>query len=281
MMKDKGLELKANDARQEVIKMIVGAQSGHPAGSLGMAELFTVLYHDWAKVDPKKPDWAERDYVYLSNGHICPIWYATLASKGFFAQEELKSFRKINSLLQGHPHNETIPGVENSGGPLAQGISQACGCAMALKIDGKQNKVYCFCGDGEQDEGQVWEAVMFAAHHKLDNLVMIIDRNNIQIDGYTQDVMNLEPLSDKYKAFGWNVVELDGNNVRDIKKALEKAMHSKGKPTVLIALTIPGKGVSEFEGKYEWHGKPPSKEQGEKALAELQTRREKIQKRWF
>jgi len=280
-MKDKELELIANSARQEIVKMLVESQSGHPAGSLGMAEIFTVLYYDWAKIDAKDPSWVDRDYVYLSNGHICPVWYATLAMKGFFPMEELSRLRKINSLLQGHPHNETIPGVENSGGPLGQGISQACGCATALKIDKKTNRVYCLCGDGELDEGQVWEAIMFAGARKLDNLTVFIDRNNIQIDGYTNDVMGLEPLGDKFKAFGWSVIEIDGHNVRDIKKALEKAQGTKNKPTVIIALTIPGKGVSEFEGKYEWHGKTPNKEQGEKALAELQARREKIQKRWF
>jgi transketolase len=280
-MKDKELELQANAARQEIIKMLVNANSGHTAGPLGMADIFTVLYHDWAKVDPKNPGWEERDYVYLSNGHICPVWYVTLATKGFFPKEELAHFRKINSLLQGHPHNETIPGVENSGGPLAQGISQAAGCALALKIDQKPNRVYCFCGDGEQDEGQVWEAVMFAAHQKLDNLTMIVDRNDIQIDGPTHEIMNLEPFADKYRAFGWNVLEIDGHNISEIKKALTKAAATIGKPTVIIATTVPGKGCSEFERKYEWHGKVPNKEQGEKALAELQATRDKIERRWF
>ena len=280
-MKDKELELLANTARQDVIKMLVNAQSGHTAGPLGMAEVFTVLYHDWVKVDPKKPDWDERDYVYLSNGHICPIWYVTLATKGFFAPEQLDHFRKINALLQGHPHNETIPGVENSGGPLAQGLSQAAGCALALKIEDKPNRVYCLCSDGEHDEGQAWEAAMFAAQHKLDNLTLIMDRNDIQIDGFTHDIMNLEPLVDKYKAFGWNVIEIDGHSVGEIKKALSRATSLQGKPTMIIARTVPGKGVGEFENKSEWHGKPPSKEQGDQALAELQAVREKIEKRWF
>jgi transketolase len=280
-MKDKELELQANAARQEIIKMLVNANSGHTAGPLGMADIFTVLYHDWAKVDPKNADWEGRDYVYLSNGHICPVWYVTLATKGFFPKEELAHFRKINALLQGHPHNETTPGVENSGGPLAQGISQAAGCALALKIDQKPNRVYCFCGDGEQDEGQVWEAVMFAAHQKLDNLTMIVDRNDIQIDGPTHEIMNLEPFADKYRAFGWNVLEIDGHNISEIKKALTKAVATMGKPTVIIATTVPGKGCSEFERKYEWHGKVPNKEQGEKALAELQATRDKIERRWF
>lgn len=280
-MKDKELELIANNARQELVKMLVTAQSGHTAGPLGMAEVFTVLYHDWAKVDPKNPGWAERDYIYLSNGHICPIWYVTLATKGFFPPEELSRLRKIGALLQGHPHNETIPGVENSGGPLGQGISQAAGCAIALKRSGRQNRVYCICGDGEQDEGQVWEAIMFAAHHKLDNLTMILDRNDIQIDGTTTEVMNLEPLADKYKAFGWNVIAIDGHSVGEIKKGLAKAQATAGKPSIIIAKTTPGKGCSEFENKSEWHGKVPSPEQGDKAIAELQAAREKIEKRWF
>jgi transketolase len=280
-MKDRELELLANTARQEIIKMLVAAQSGHTAGPLGMAEVFTVLYHDWAKVDAKKPEWDERDYIYLSNGHICPIWYVTLATKGFFPLDELNHFRKINALLQGHPHNETIPGVENSGGPLAQGLSQAAGCALALKIEDKPNHVYCLCSDGEHDEGQAWEAALFAAQHKLDNLTLIMDRNDIQIDGFTHDIMNLEPLADKYRAFGWNVLEIDGHNVAEIKKALSKALATKGKPTMIIARTVPGKGVSEFENKSEWHGKPPSKDQADKALEELQIARQKIEKRWF
>jgi len=280
-MKDKELELLANTARQEIIKMLVQAKSGHTAGPLGMAEVFTVLYHDWIKVDPRNPNWPERDYVYLSNGHICPIWYTTLAVKGFFPMEELSRFRQINSLLQGHPHNSHIPGVENSGGPLAQGISQACGCALALRIDKKPNRVYCLMGDGELDEGQCWEAFMFAGNKKLDNITVIVDRNDIQIDGPTHDVMQLEPLADKLRAFGWNVLEIDGNSVSEIKSGLKKAIDSTGKPTVIIARTVPGKGVTEFENNYEWHGKPPSEEQGKKALEELQAVREKIEARWF
>ena len=278
-MKEKELELLANTARQEVIKLLVIAKSGHTAGPLGMAEVFTVLYYDCAKINPKNPTWNERDYVLLSNGHICPIWYTVLAMKGFFSMTELKSFRKINSLLQGHPHNETTPGVENSGGPLAQGLSKAAGCALALKRDNKPNKVYCLCSDGEHDEGQAWEAAMFAANNKLDNLTLIMDRNNIQIDGPTHQIMNLEPLADKYRAFGWNVIQIDGHNVSEIKKALTKAIAIKGKPTMIIAITVPGKGVSEFENSFEWHGKPPNEEQGKKALEELQAIREKIEKR--
>jgi transketolase len=279
-MNEREMELQANTARQEVIKLLVQAKSGHTAGSLGMAEVFTVLY-ETAKIDPRQPNWQERDYIYLSNGHICPIWYTTLALKGYFPMDELASFRKINALLQGHPHNETTPGVENSGGPLAQGISQAAGCAMALKVDKKPNRVYCLMGDGEQDEGQVWEALMFAANRKLDNLTAIVDRNDIQIDGPTHDIMNLEPLADKYRAFGWHVLEIDGHNVKEIIHALRKAAGTRGKPTIIIAHTIPGKGVSEFENNYKWHGTPPSAEQGQKAIEELLKAREKIQTRWF
>jgi transketolase len=280
-MKDKELELLANSARQELVKTLVNAQSGHTAGPLGMADIFTVLYYDCARVDSNNPSWPDRDYIYLSNGHICPIWYVTLAMRGFFPVDELQHLRKINSLLQGHPHNETIPGVENSGGPLGQGISQAAGCAIALKADGKPNRVYALLGDGEMDEGQVWEALMFAAQHKLDNLTIIIDRNNIQIDGPTHSIMNLEPLGDKLRAFGWNVIGIDGHDIGEIKKALGKAGATRGKPTAILAQTVPGKGCSEFENNYEWHGKTPSKEQGDKALAELQEIRTRIEKRWF
>jgi transketolase len=279
-MKDKELELIANAARQEIVKMLLTAKSGHTAGPLGMADLMTVLYYNHAKVDVRSPSWAERDYIYLSNGHTCPVWYVTLAMKGFFPMEELASFRKVNSLLQGHPHNETIPGVENSGGPLAQGISQAVGCALALKIDKKSNRVYCFCGDGEQNEGQVWEALMFAPNRGLDNLTVIIDRNDIQIDGPTRLIMNLEPLADKYRAFGWNVLEIDGHSMREIKSALEKA-DADHRPSVIIARTIPGKGCTEFENNYKWHGMPPNEEQAKRALVQLQDARQKIEARWF
>jgi transketolase len=279
-MEEKDLALLANDARQQVVTMLQLAKSGHTAGPLGMADVFTVLYYDWARVDSKNPAWEERDYVYLSNGHICPIWYVTLANKGFFDKDHLKQFRKINSLLQGHPHNETTPGVENSGGPLSQGLSQASGCALALKRDGKKNRVYCLCSDGEHQEGQSWESAMFAAHYKLDNLCCIMDRNNIQIDGFTDQIMNLEPLAAKLKAFGWNVLEIDGHSIKQIKKALEEAGRVEGKPTMILAKTIPGKGVKEFENKYEWHGKPPNDEEAAQALKELKAEREQIQTRW-
>lgn len=280
-MNNKELALLSNTARQEIIKMLVQSKSGHTAGSLGMADVFVTLYYDWAKTDPKNPGWEGRDYIYLSNGHICPVWYTVLAMKGFFPMDELSRLRKIDSLLQGHPHNEAIPGIENSGGPLGQGISQAAGCALALQRDKKANRVYCMLGDGELDEGQVWEAFMFAGKYKLDNLTAIIDRNNIQIDGYTTDVMDLEPLADKFRAFNWNVTTVDGNDFSDIKKGLAKAMACKGKPTVIIAKTTPGKGVKAFENKYQWHGKTPNDDEGKKALEELQADRARTEKRWF
>jgi len=280
-MKDKEIALMANDIRQDIIKMLVQSKSGHTAGSLGMADIFATIYFAHARVDPTKPLWEERDYILLSNGHICPVWYATLARKKFFPAEELMSFRQINSLLQGHPHVGAIPGIENSGGPLAQGLSQAAGIALALKRDKKPNRVYCLCSDGEHDEGQAWEAAMFSAHHRLGNLTLIMDRNNIQIDGTTDKVMCLEPLADKYRAFGWHVLEIDGHDIGEIRDSLRKGDKETARPTMIIAKTIPGKGVSEFEGKYEWHGKTPNAEQGEKALKQLATEREKIMRRWF
>jgi transketolase len=207
------------------------------------------------------------------------VWYVTLAMKGFFPLDELTGFRQIDELLQGHPHNTAIPGVENSGGPLGQGISQACGSALALKIDKKPNHVYCLMGDGELDEGECWEAFMFAGNKQLDNLTVIIDRNNIQIDGPTDTVMPLENLKAKLSSFGFHVLTIDGHNHRSIRSALLK--RARGMPVAVIAKTIPGKGVKEFEGKYEWHGKPPSPEQGEQALKELREEHQRIQRRWF
>lgn len=280
-MKEKEIALLANKTRQMIVRMLVAAKSGHTAGSLGMADIFTILYHDWLKVDPKAPFWSERDYFLVSNGHICPVWYAVLAQRGFFPEEELGRFRKIDSLLQGHPHNTTIPGVENSGGPLGQGLSQACGVALALKRDGRPNRVYCVCGDGEHNEGQAWEAALFAGHYGLDNLCLIMDRNHIQIDNFTEKVMHLEPLGDKFRAFGFHVLEIDGHRIREIKKALKKAEKSKGRPSIIIANTTPGKGVAEFENNYEWHGKPPDEAQAISALKELEKEREQLQNgRW-
>ena len=219
--------------------------------------------------NPKKPKWDQRDRFVLSNGHICPLWYATLSKAGYFPHKELKTLRKLGTRLHGHPHNLALPGVENSGGPLGQGISVAVGIALAGKMDNRKFHVYCGMSDGEFEEGQSWEAFMFAAKNNLNNLIAVIDRNYIQIDGNTEDIMPLDPLDKKLKAFNWNVLKINGNDIKQIINAFAKAKKSKEKPTVIIANTIPGKGVSFMEGKYEWHGKPPTKEQAEIALAEL------------
>jgi len=257
--------------------MLVEAKSGHPAGSLGMADVFSVLYFKVLNHDPKNPDWPERDRLVLSNGHICPVLYASLAEAGYFPKEKLMTLRKIGSPLQGHPHRGSVPGIENSSGPLGQGISQAVGMALVAKREGKDWRVYSILGDGEMNEGQVWEAFMCASKYKLDNLVAIIDRNNIQIDGTTDDVLPLEPLAEKLDSFGWNAIVVDGNNTNAIMHAFELARSCSGKPSAIIAKTIPGKGVSFMEGKFGWHGKSPNKEEGEQALKELDIARRKLE----
>lgn len=267
----KKLEKTACEVRQDIIKMLLSANSGHSAGPLGSADIFTALYFAVMNIDPKKPDWPERDRLVVSAGHYAPVLYAALAHRGYFPKAELTTLRKINSRLQGHPHNEALPGIDNSSGPLGQGISQAVGIALAGKIDKKRYHTFCFMGDGEQDEGQVWEAVMFAGKNKLNNLINIIDRNNIQIDGFTEDVMPLEPLKDKYESFGWHVIDVDGNNICEIIDACNKAKAINEKPTVLICHTIPGKGVEFMEEKFEWHGVPPNPEQAKEALHQLRT----------
>lgn len=267
------LEIKqiANQIRQDIIKALLSAGSGHSAGPLGMADIFATLYFHILKHDPNRPNWTERDKVFLSNGHICPVWYTTLAHAGYFSLEELKTLRHLGTRLHGHPHNLALPGVENSGGPLGQGLSQAVGAALAARLDKKDNWIYCLMSDGEHDEGQIWEAVMFAGKHKLNNLIGIVDRNNIQIDGFTEDIMPLEPLRDKYESFNWHVLEIDGHNLEAIIDACNEAKTIFEKPTVIIAHTIPGKGVDFMERDFHWHGKPPSKEEGRKALKELRT----------
>lgn len=268
----KKLEAIAHQLRCDVIEMLLEAKSGHSAGPLGMAEVFTALYFGGVlKYDPQNPDWPERDRVILSNGHICPIWYATLARAGFFPVEELKTLRKFGSRLQGHPHRGSLPGIENSSGPVSYGSSIAVGLAYAAKMDKKKWQVYCIVGDGEQQEGNTWEAVMFAGKHKLDNLTFLMDRNNIQIDGFTEDVMPLEPLREKYEAFGWKVLEVDGHNIQEIINALNHAKSIYEKPVMIICHTIPGKGVDFMEWKPEWHGKPPNKEEALEALKQLRT----------
>jgi transketolase len=268
------LEEKANNIRQSIIEMLVEAGSGHTAGPLGMADVFTYFYFHALKHNPKNQSWAERDRVILSNGHICPVLYATMAHSGYFPIEELKTLRKFSSRLQGHPHREFMPWIENSSGPLGSGLSQGVGMALADRIDSGNttNKfIYCFMSDGELDEGNSWEAIMLAGKYKLRNLVAIIDRNNIQIDGVTEDVMPLEPLADKWRAFNWHVIEVSGHDFNALNQAVEEAKTIFEKPTVIIAHTIPGKGVREFERNYKWHGMPPNKEQGEMALKELRT----------
>lgn len=267
------LEKRANDIRISIIEALLEAKSGHTAGPLGMADIFTVLYFHTLKHDPKRWDWPERDRLVLSNGHICPVLYSTMAHAGYFPVEELKTLRKFGSRLQGHPHRDFLSALETSSGPLGSGLSQAVGMAIADNIDAKdgERRIYCLTGDGELDEGQNWEAVMLAGKRKLHNLVAVVDRNNIQIDGFTEDIMPLESLSDKWRSFNWYVIEIDGHNIREIADAFEKAKTIYEHPTVIIAHTIPGKGVKEFERDYRWHGKPPNAEEAKVALAELRT----------
>jgi len=250
------LQTKAKEIRIEVIKMLCEAGSGHSAGSLGMADIFAAIY--FGGIFDK-----DREKLVLSNGHICPVLYASLALAGYFPKEELLTLRKINSRLQGHPKSREIPGVEVTSGPLGQGYSQAVGMALTGQ------RVYCVTSDGEHDEGETWEAIMMAAKYKLSNLTVIIDRNNIQIDGTTDNVMPLEPLGDKYRAFNWNVLEIDGHNFEEIFKAFEDVKKVTDKPSVIIAKTVPGRGVSFMENNYLWHGKAPNKEEAERATEEL------------
>lgn len=250
---------KANLIREEIIKMLVNAGSGHAAGPLGAADFFTGLYFSGRfnyRVDD--PWWEERDRLVMSAGHVVPVLYATLAEAGFFPKSELMSLRKINSRLQGHPHVRSLPGIENSAGPLGQGISQAVGMALSAKMDHKNWRVICFMSDGEQDEGQVWEAYMSAVKYELSNLLIVIDRNKIQIDGFTSEVMPLEPLAGKLAAFGLNVIEIDGNDMSEVIRGLDLARAEVGKPSVIVLKTVPGKGVSFMENKPEWHGTVPA-----------------------
>jgi len=273
----KKLEEIARQLRCDVIEMLLEAKSGHSAGPLGMADVFTALYFGGIlNVDPKNPFWEDRDRLILSNGHICPIHYAALARAGFFPVEELKTLRKFGSRLQGHPHRGSLAGIENSSGPVSYGSSIAVGMAYAAKIDKKKWQVYCIAGDGEQQEGNTWEAAMFAGKHKLDNLTFLMDRNNIQIDGFTEDVMPLEPLKTKYEAFGWHVLEVDGHNICEIINACQHAKSIYEEPVMIICHTIPGKGVDFMEWKPEWHGKSPNKEEAMEALKQLRTLKGRI-----
>jgi transketolase len=269
--KVKFLEEKANEIRQLIIEMLVNAGSGHSAGPLGMADIFSAFYFHILRHDPKNPDWPDRDRLILSNGHICPVRYAAMALAGYFPIEELKTLRKINTRLQGHPHRTALPGVETTSGPLGEGISQAIGIAYAGILDKKDYHVYCITSDGEHQEGNTWEAYMWLGKNPLPNLTIIIDRNYIQIDGFTEDVMPLEPLKQKLEAFGLHVLEVDGHNIRAFVDAVREAQSEWRRTSVIIAYTIPGKGVSFMEKKFEWHGKPPNKEEAKKALKELRT----------
>lgn len=263
------LEEKANDIRKDIIKMLLEAGSGHTGGPLGMADVFTALYFNILNHDPENPDWKERDRLILSHGHICPVRYATMAHAGYFPITELKTLRKLGTRLQGHPHRTSLPGVETTSGPLGSGLSQATGLALAGRIDDAKWRVVCLMSDGEQDCGNTWEGIMLAGKNKLHNITALLDRNNIQIDGFTENIMPLENLKAKYEAFNWHVIEIDGHNMQEIIDAFHEAKAVFEKPTVIIAHTIPGKGVSFMENKFEWHGKPPNKEEAKLALAEL------------
>jgi len=249
--------------------MLEKSQSGHPGGSLSSAEILTALYFKEMNIDPTNPKWEDRDRFVLSKGHAAPVLYAALAEKGFFPKEELNNLRKVNSMLQGHPDMKGTPGVDMTTGSLGQGLSAAGGMALAGKIDKKDYRVYSIIGDGESQEGLIWEAAMFAAHYKLDNLTVFLDNNGLQIDGTNDEVMNIEPIDDKFKAFGWNVLKIDGHSIDEIIKAIEEAKNTKGKPTMIIAKTFKGKGVSYMENQVGWHGKAPSYEDACKALTEL------------
>lgn len=268
----KELEMIANNIRKSIIEMLYNAKSGHTAGSLGMTDIFTYLYFEALKHQPENPFWEERDRLVLSNGHICPVLYATMAHAGYFPVKELNTLRKFGSRLQGHPHREFFPYAENSSGPLGEGLSQAVGMAIASRIEkGIDRNIYCLLGDGELNEGQNWEAIMLASKEKLSNLIAIVDRNFIQIDGSTEIVMPMGDILAKFKSFGWEGEQIDGHDMRAINNAISNAKNEKEKPYVIIAKTIPSKGVKEWEGNYKWHGKAPSKEEYEMALKELET----------
>lgn len=271
------LEQLAELMREDIIKMLERAGSGHSAGSMGLVDIFTALYFDVLKHDPKNPGWEERDVLILSNGHCVPAQYAALARAGYFDTKELMTLRKLGTRLQGHPERSKLPGLETTSGPLGSGLSQACGMALAMRMDKQVHRwVYVIMGDGELDEGNVWEAAMLAGKERLSNLVGIIDRNNIQIDGPTEVVMPLEDLKGKWESFGWHVLEIDGNNIEAIIDACAMAKAIVEKPVMIIAHTIPGKGVDFMEYDFRWHGVPPNQEQAKKALHELRTLRGKI-----
>lgn len=267
------IEQKANDIRKDIIKMLLEAGSGHSAGPLGLADIFAALYFNIMNVRPHEPEWAERDVFFLSNGHCVPVQYAAMAEAGYFSTQELTSLRKLGSRLQGHPEREKLPGLENTSGPLGSGLSQAAGYAYSLQYleENTHRFVYVVMGDGELDEGNIWEAAMFAGKNKLSQLIAFVDRNNIQIDGTTEDVMPLEDLKGKWESFGWHVLEIDGHNIESIIDAASEGRAISYRPTLIIAHTIPGKGVNFMEYNYKWHGMPPNAEQAKEALKDLRS----------
>ena len=269
----KNLEEKANRIRQTIIETLLEAGSGHSAGSLGLADIFTAFYFHISNHNPKKPDWPDRDRLILSNGHVCPALYVTMAYAGYFPMEELKTLRKLNSRLQGHPHRTALPGLEITSGPLGPGLSQAIGMILASNLDGRKFWTYVISSDGEHQEGNWWEAVMCAGkqEYNMHRLIVVVDRNNIQIDGFTEDVMPLEPLVEKYEAFNWHVLQVDGHNIEAFTDAVTEAQAIYEKPSVIIAHTIPGKGIDFMERDFHWHGKSPNKAEAERALEQLRT----------
>ena len=269
MRDHKGLNEITNVIRKDIVSMICKSKSGHPGGSLSAVEILTALYFDQMNIDPTNPKMEDRDRFVLSKGHAAPALYATLAQRGYFAKDELNNLRQLGSMLQGHPDMKKVPGVEMSTGSLGQGISVACGMAMAAKLDNAPWNVYALLGDGEVQEGIIWEAAMSAAHYKLDNMIAFLDYNGLQIDGEVESVMNINPIEDKFKTFGWNVITIDGHDFDQIFAALDMAKDTVDKPTMIIAKTIKGKGVSFMENQASWHGSAPSEEQLEQALSEL------------
>lgn len=275
------LQMMADVIREDILVSLVAAGSGHSAGPLGMADIFTALYFNILKHNPQNTNWEERDRLVLSCGHICPVLYATMANAGYFPKKELLTLRKLGTRLQGHPHRTALPGLETTSGPLGSGLAQASGMAYGLRLDHKKNKVFCICSDGEQEEGNHWEAVMFAGKNKLSNLIAVTDRNYIQIDGNTEDIMPLDPLDEKYKAFNWNVVTIDGNNFKEILRALKKARWNRKKPLMILANTIPGKGIDYMENDHLWHGKTPELEEAEEAIEQIHAHEAEIRGDWY
>ncbi len=266
------LDEMARQIRRDIINMLLISKSGHSGGPLDMADIFTALYFNKMNIDNEQPFKEDRDYFFVSIGHIAPVWYATLAERGYYPIDEMKTLRKINTRLQGHPaplKTHGLPGVEIASGSLGQGLSIAAGVALGLKLDKKPNHVYCVLGDGELQEGQLWEAIMTAAHHKLDNLTVIVDKNDCQIDNRVQEVLNMDDMTAKFRAFNFEVINIDGHNMKEILDSIDSAKEMKGKPTVIIAQTFMGRGVSFMEDNYKWHGVPPNEEQGAQALKEL------------